>query len=161
MTRNTIGGLLLGASLAGCFGHNGLVDRVLDFNLRSTENRWGREALFVGMWIVPVYPICTVIDIFALNSIEFWTGENPMNGRRAVVDVPRSEIEKLGLEAAQVAQLERLDEARAALHVQFENGDRVTFDVLRNGDRYVVSYAGVEFFEGGIGPVALARGADR
>jgi hypothetical protein len=148
MIRNTIAGLLLGATVAGCMGHNGLVDRALTFNLSASQNRWAREALFVGMWIIPVYPVCTVVDLVALNSIEFWSGKNPVNGRAAVVDVPRSEIKKLGLEAVDVARLERLDEARAALHVEFENGDRVTFDVNREDDRYIVSYGGVEFFEG-------------
>jgi hypothetical protein len=150
MIRNAITGLLLGAIFAGCMGHNGLVDRALTFNLSATESRWGREALFAGMWIIPVYPVCTIIDLVALNSIEFWSGKNPVNGRAAVVDIPKSEIRKLGLEAVDVARLERLDEWRAALHVEFQNGDRVTFDVNRDDDRYIVSYGGVEFFEGKI-----------
>ena len=150
MIRNAIVGLLLATSLCGCFGHNGLVDRVLKFNLSTTQNRWGREALFLGMWIVPVYPVCTLVDVLVLNSVEFWSGSNPMNGRGAVVDIPKSEIQKLGLEAVEVARVERLDDAHAALHVEFQNGDRVTFDVLRKGEGYVVSYAGVEFFAGRI-----------
>jgi hypothetical protein len=151
MIAKATAALLLATSLVGCMGHNGLTDRVLEFNLSATENRWGREALFLGLWLVPIYPVCTIVDIFALNSVEFWSGKNPVNGRRAVVDIPRSEIEKLGIEAVEVAQVERLSETRAALRVQFENGDRVTFDVLRNGDGYVVSYGGVEFFAGRIG----------
>jgi hypothetical protein len=150
MIRNATAALLLSTSLVGCMGHNGLTDRVLEFNLSAAENRWAREGLFLGMWVIPVYPICTLVDIFALNSVEFWSGKNPVNGRRPVVDIPRSEIEKLGLEAVEVAWVERLSEGRAALHVAFENGDRVTFDVLREGDGYVVSYAGVEFFGGRI-----------
>lgn len=150
MIRKAIVGLLLATSLSGCFGHNGLVDRVLKFNLSTTQNRWGREALFLGMWIVPVYPVCTLVDVLVLNSVEFWSGSNPMNGRRAVVDIPKSEIQKLGLEAVEVARVERLDDSHAALYIEFQNGDRVTFDVLRKGEGYVVSYAGVEFFAGRI-----------
>ena len=36
------------------------------------------ELVFVCMHIVPVYPIAIFADAVVLNSIEFWTGENPM-----------------------------------------------------------------------------------
>jgi hypothetical protein len=140
--------LVLLVSLSGCMGHNALVDKALRFNLSAADGRWGRQALFLGMWIVPVYEVCAIADILVLNSIEFWAGTNPINSGRAVVDIPRSEVEKLGLGAIEVTQIERLSDTHAALYVEFENGDRVTFDVVRNGDRYRVSYGGIEFYEG-------------
>jgi hypothetical protein len=142
--------VLLAVSLSGCMGHNALVDKALRFNLSAADGRWGREGLFVGMWVVPIYPLFTLADLLVLNSIEFWTGKNPMNGRVAVVDIPRSEVKKLGLDAVEVARIERLSDTTAALYVEFENGDRVSFDVLRDGDHYRVSYAGVEFYTGEI-----------
>ena len=154
MIRSTIRTLLLhglvATSLTGCLGHNALVHKALKFNLSATEGRWGRESLFVGMWIVPVYPVFTIADLLVLNSIEFWAGTNPINGRKAVVDIPKSEIDKLGLDAIDVAHVERLSDTEAALYVEFQNGDRVTFDVRRDGDHYRVSYGGVEFFAGQI-----------
>ena len=140
--------LALSLSLSGCLGHNALVSKALKFNLSAADSRWGREGLFVGMWIVPVYPLFTLADVLVLNSVEFWSGKNPMNGRMAVVDIPKSEVQKLGLDAIQYARIERLTDTTAALYVRFENGDRVTFDVLRDGDQYRVSYAGVEFYAG-------------
>jgi hypothetical protein len=144
--RKAITGVMLAASLSGCMGHFGLRSKLLKFNLSVVENRWGREVLFVPLF--PVYAICTLVDILVLNSIEFWSGNNPVNGRSPLVDLPRSEIPKLGLDNVEVAQLERLDENRANLYVQFENGDRATFDVVREANTYTVSYAGVEFFKG-------------
>jgi len=141
---------LLSTLLAGCFGHNGLTQRVLKFNLTEAEHRWAREFLFVGMMVIPVYPVCIIVDLLILNSIEFWTGENPVNGRSAIVDVPRSEIDKLGLDNVDVARIERRDENRAWLYVEFTTGDRVTFDVVRDGDTYTISYRGVEFLRGGV-----------
>jgi hypothetical protein len=149
MTRN-VWTVLLAVSLSGCLGHNALVDKALRFNLSAADGRWTREGLFVGMWIVPIYPLFTLADLFVLNSIEFWGGKNPINGRGAVVDVPKSEVQRLGLDAIEVAHIERLTETTAALYVRFENGDRVTFDVQRDGDHYSVSYAGVEFYTGKI-----------
>jgi len=148
MIRKAIASLMLAASLSGCMGHNGLRGKLLKFNLSVVENRWGREVLFLPLF--PVYVICTVFDVLVFNSIEFWTRTNPLNGRSALVDLPKSEIPKLGLEAVEVAQVERLSDTRANLYVTFENGDRVTFDVVRDRDTYTVSYAGVEFFRGNV-----------
>jgi hypothetical protein len=150
MIRRAVAGLLLAAALPGCMGHYGLRNKALRFNLSTAESRWGREALFVGMWIVPVYPLFSLLDLLIFNSIEFWSGRNPLNGKSPLVDIPRSEIDKLGLENVEVAQVERLDETHAQLYVQFGNGDRVTFEVVRDGGEYTVGYAGVEFFRGSL-----------
>jgi hypothetical protein len=149
MMRRAIVGLCLAVSLTGCMGHFGLRGKLTKFNLEVVENRWGREGLFVLMF--PGYVIATAVDILVLNSIEFWSGSNPINGRSPLVDLPKSEIPKLGLEHVEVVQIERLDETSAYLHVEFDNGDRATFDVVREGDAYTISYAGVEFFRGDIG----------
>jgi hypothetical protein len=105
----------------------------------------------VGLWVVPVYPLCTLADLLVLNSLEFWAGENPMSGERALVDIPKSEVEKLGIDGIEVARIERRSDTHATLHVTFANGDRVRFDVLREAARYSVRYAGVELFSGRVG----------
>lgn len=150
MIKKAIAGLLLASSLTGCMGHNALTAKALKFNLSTAEGRWGREGLFVGMMIIPVYPIFKLLDLLLFNSIEFWTGSNPLNGRSALVDIPKSDLHKLGLDNVELARVERLDEQRANLYVEFENGDRVTFDVLRDRDAYTISWGGVEFFKGSL-----------
>jgi len=148
MIRNAIVGLLLAASLSGCMGRNALVAKSLKFNLSATDHRWGREAIFVGMWIIPVYPLAMLCDLLAINSIEFWSGANPVNGKSPLLEVPRSEIDKLGLGRVDIAYIERKSENQASLYIEFEDGDRATFDVVRERDEYTISYAGVEFFSG-------------
>jgi hypothetical protein len=148
MIRKAIVALALVALLPGCMGHDGLVRKVLKFNLTAVDGRWSREVLFFGMFVIPVYPLCKLADLLVLNSIEFWSGSNPINGRSPLVDIPRSEVDKLGLDHVDVAQVERLSDERANLYVEFTNGDRVTFDVVRDGETYTISYGGVEFFEG-------------
>jgi len=150
MTRKALACLLLAATLSGCMGHNGLTRKVMKFNLTTTENRWGREGLFVGLFIIPAYELSYIADVLVLNSIEFWSGKNPINGKSPLVDIPRSQLDKLGLSDVEVTQIERLDEHRANMYVRFKNGDHVTFDVLRDEDTYTVSYAGVEFFKGNL-----------
>lgn len=71
--------LLLSATilLSSCIGSFGLTNKVKDWN-EGLGNKFVNELVFVCMHIVPVYPIAIFADAVVLNSIEFWTGENPM-----------------------------------------------------------------------------------
>ncbi len=71
--------LLLSATilLSSCIGSFGLTNKVKDWN-ESLGNKFVNELVFVCMHIVPVYPIAIFADAVVLNSIEFWTGNNPM-----------------------------------------------------------------------------------
>jgi len=142
--------LLAALTFCGCMGHNALGGKVMKFNLEVTEHRWGREGWFLGLWITLVYPICMILDLLIFNSIEFWTGENPINGKSPLVDVPMSQVEKMGFNNIDKAQIERVSSTEAKLHLDFENGDEITFDVHRTDLTYVVSYRGVEFYTGTI-----------
>ena len=34
--------------------------------------------MFIAFWIVPVYEISALADVLVINSIEFWSGSNPV-----------------------------------------------------------------------------------
>ena len=71
--------LLLSATilLSSCIGSFGLTNKVKDWN-EGLGDKFVNELVFVCMHIVPVYPIAIFADAVVLNSIEFWTGNNPM-----------------------------------------------------------------------------------
>lgn len=71
--------LLLSATilLSSCIGSFGLTNKVKNWN-EGLGNKFVNELVFVCMHIVPVYPIAIFADAVVLNSIEFWTGNNPM-----------------------------------------------------------------------------------
>ena len=70
---------LLAGSVAftSCIGSFNLSNKLLSWN-KSLDNKFVNEVVFLAMWIVPVYEICALADMLVLNSIEFWTGDNPM-----------------------------------------------------------------------------------
>ena len=143
--------LIIVATLTGCMGQNGLTGKAVKLNLSVVENRYGREGIFICM--VPAYVITAVCDLLVFNSIEFWSGTNPLNGKSALVDtkiieVPRDVVENMGFKEIIAAQIERLNENQAKLYLAFENGDRATFDVNRDDKIYTVSYRNVEFYKG-------------
>ena len=44
----------------------------------SFGNKWVSELVFLAAYVVPVYGIAGFLDVVILNSIEFWTGSNPV-----------------------------------------------------------------------------------
>jgi hypothetical protein len=142
-----------------CLGTSGLSGNLKEFNLEVVENRYGRETIFFVLNAVWVYRICTVLDLLIFNSIEFWSGTNPLNGKSPLVDVPVSEAEKIGFHDLERAQVELVAENTAKLHLDFRNGDHMAFDVLRNEGDYTVSYLGRVIFEGKVDAAATLEAA--
>ncbi len=61
----------------GCYGSFNLTKKVYNWN-GSLGNKWVVELVFLAAYVVPVYGIAGFIDAVILNSIEFWTGSNPV-----------------------------------------------------------------------------------
>jgi hypothetical protein len=142
----------------GCLGHGAVTQKVRKGNLSVTENRWGREGIFLGFQIFWVYRISTILDLVVFNSIEFWSGENPINKKPALASLPPETIEKIFAEAdVQTAQVERINETEAKMYMAFNNGDEMTFDVVRSDDTYTVSYQGREFYRGQITDTDISK----
>ena len=69
--------LLLGSLSSGCYGPFNLTRNLHHWN-GTIENKWGREGVFLVIFIIPVYGVCVLGDVLIFNSIEFWGGENPI-----------------------------------------------------------------------------------
>lgn len=65
------------AMVSGCYGSFALTKSVHSWN-RTFKNNWGREIVFLGCCIIPVYEFTTFVDAIILNTIEFWGGRNPL-----------------------------------------------------------------------------------
>lgn len=71
--------LLCGSIMfSSCIGSFGLFNKVRDWNSGISDSKFVNELLFIALHIVPVYEICYFADIVVLNSIEFWSGSNPV-----------------------------------------------------------------------------------
>lgn len=62
---------------SSCIGPFNLTHKVLSWN-QTVDNKFVNEVIFLALHIVPVYPLAIAADALVLNSIEFWTGENPV-----------------------------------------------------------------------------------
>src|SRR5262249_16798942 len=45
----------------------------------AVNEKWMKEFVFFGMIIIPVYMLSALMDAFIFNSIQFWSGNNPVN----------------------------------------------------------------------------------
>ena len=63
---------------SSCIGSFGLTNKLLTWN-RSIDSKFVNELVFIAFWIVPVYEISALADVLVINSIEFWSGSNPVS----------------------------------------------------------------------------------
>ena len=70
---------LLSVSLLGssCIGTFSLTNKLLSWN-RQISNKFVNELVFFAFWLLPVYEVSALADVLVLNSIEFWSGTNPV-----------------------------------------------------------------------------------
>lgn len=74
----------LAATMAGCVGSNAVTTKVMQFNLEAVDNRYARGGL--NILLAPVYALSVAADTIVFNSVEFWAGENPINGKAHIFD---------------------------------------------------------------------------
>lgn len=89
--------------LSACFGSFKATQGVWRFNDDVSDNKFVDEIVFLAMNIVPIYGIAALGDVILFNTIEFWTGDNPLarsgapEADEASVEVQRDEDGSLTL----------------------------------------------------------------
>lgn len=79
MKKSVLIAMASAALLSGCYGNFVLTKKLYDFNGSVHPNRIVQSVIMVGLNIIPVYGIAIMADALILNSVEFWTGTNPLN----------------------------------------------------------------------------------
>ncbi len=64
-------------AMSGCYGNFNLTHKLWKWN-GEVGKKWVNEGVFLGLNIIPVYFFATLGDAIVFNSIEFWTGKNPV-----------------------------------------------------------------------------------
>tara|TARA_B110000881_G_scaffold149365_1_gene132402 strand:+ start:172 stop:720 length:549 start_codon:yes stop_codon:yes gene_type:complete len=140
----------LTAVLSGCIGSNAVTTNVMKFNIEVVDNRYARAG--VNLLLAPVYGITMAADYIVFNSIEFWAGKNPLNGKPhmfdskvktmyeinkdldpSLTDAPLSKINNVngGIYSAEVAEV---DEKTLDFTITYNNGDKAVVRGEKDGD---------------------------
>jgi Domain of unknown function (DUF3332) len=94
-------------ALSGCWGSFGATKGLWHWN-DGLGSKWVKWLVFFGLSIIPVYELFVLGDALVLNSVEFWTGSNPVksaaNGS-SVTRVATSDPNVLKLEVRRAGRL--------------------------------------------------------
>ena len=79
--------LTLGIALisTSCIGSFSLTNQLLIWN-KHVGNKFVNELVFIAFCVIPVYEVTALADILVLNSVEFWSGSNPVGAFSKVVE---------------------------------------------------------------------------
>ena len=67
-----------------CIGSFSLTNRVLNWN-KNVSNKFVNEVVFFAFWVLPVYEVTVAADLLVINSIEFWSGNRPLEANNKVI----------------------------------------------------------------------------
>ena len=62
---------------SSCIGSFGLHSKLVSWN-QGIGTKFVNELVYLAFNIIPVYGVCYLADALVINSIEFWSGSNPM-----------------------------------------------------------------------------------
>ena len=71
-------------TFSSCIGSFALTNKVLSWN-KQIGSKFVNELVFVAFWILPVYEIAAIADVLVINTIEFWSGSNPVSANSTKV----------------------------------------------------------------------------
>lgn len=77
--------LIAGSALlaTGCFGSFGATNALYDWNKDVSSSKWLQWLVFLVLIILPVYGLFILADALVINTIEFFSGKNPIGGGSA------------------------------------------------------------------------------
>jgi hypothetical protein len=64
--------------LTGCYGQFGLTRKLYNWNGQATGNKFANSAILWALLIIPVYELASLGDFLIFNTIEVFTGSNPV-----------------------------------------------------------------------------------
>ena len=113
LAASLTGALIFAAStpLQGCYGSFALTQKLYKWNGKQGD-KWINSIIMVAFTIVPIYPVVGFVDLVGFNTVEFWSGNNPVtmgpterdsklvsvNGKNFMVTATRNRIDLVPIE---------------------------------------------------------------
>lgn len=133
-------------SLSGCYGKFALTRKIYAIN-GEVKDRYLRSAVTWAFVIIPVYGVSALLDFIVFNTIEFWSGNNPIaQGEKEFFYADGGELyrikarksgEEVSYRIERFSGKELIDTMDIAWNL--ENGDSTA--VLNSGDRTTAYHA--------------------
>jgi hypothetical protein len=85
--RRVVALALVLSTAGGCIGGFRLTRTMFDFNREVSNSVVVQELVFLAFLVIPVYPVSVAADVIVLNTVELFTGTNPLR-ESAVASLP-------------------------------------------------------------------------
>lgn len=130
-TLGLVGAATLGT---GCWGSFSLTGKIYDWN-GSFGSKWASWAVFLVFIIIPVYGTLLFLDAIIFNTIEFFSGNNPIkrsadlgNGQRMVFNPVQDDADSVDVEhydGDQLVRAFRIQKTRRGFRLRDAQGERL------------------------------------
>jgi len=148
--------LSFGVGSAACFGRFNLTRKLWTFNDTASDSKWLKWLLFLVLAIVPIYEIAGIVDVFVLNSIEFWTGQNPVTAKEVHEDTRVVEGKTIHtVMSARLLRIEISEPGKALRLIEVSADEKGA--VARDGEGKMIS----QLSAGADGSLVVSDGAGR
>jgi uncharacterized protein DUF3332 len=122
---------------SACYGPFNMTRNVYHWNSSikgsgEVNEKWMKEIVFFGMIIIPVYMFSALLDAFIFNSIQFWTGDNPIK----VTQGPDGHIQTVQLRDLTIHVVWTEDHHSAALTYRQQGQTIKTARIIEDGNGY-------------------------
>lgn len=77
--KSTVCLFMAAITMSSCVGSFALFNKLARWNKHATNSKFLNEIIFIA--ISPAYVFCGAADMLVVNSIEFWSGKNPVANR--------------------------------------------------------------------------------
>lgn len=140
--------LLASVSFQSCIGSFSLTNKVLTWN-RQVSNKFVNELVFFAFWILPVYEVTAAADLLVINSIEFWSGNKPLEANNRVIDTEQGKyyiaVSDEGYEIKSPnGDITRFDFDCETQTWSFQKNDETKMEFLKFKDESHVSVLGID-----------------
>ena len=130
---------------SACYGPFNLTRNIYHWNSEvrgsgEVSEKWMKEIVFFGMIIIPVYMLSALADAFIFNSMQFWTGNNPIKLTRG----PDGLIQEVQLGDQNINVFWAKDRRSAELTYQQQGQTVKTALIVEDGNGYRLIEAGGE-----------------
>lgn len=115
-----------------CIGSFALTNKLLSWN-KQVGNKFVNELVFFAFWVIPVYEVSCLADVLVINSIEFWSGDNPVASGKKVID---------GKDGRYIVECDgkgytiTSENDKSVVRLDFDKEDQTWSVAVPGGDRY-------------------------
>ncbi|HLU69537.1 MAG TPA: DUF3332 domain-containing protein [Fibrobacteria bacterium] len=130
--------------LQGCYGGFTATKKIYNWN-GTVGDKWVNSIVMVALNIIPVYPLAGAADILILNTVEFWTGSNPLALKEGETETRVVTVEGKDYELTATQnrmEIKPLTEAEGALQLSYDPAQQAWFAESGETRRLVAREAG-------------------